>query len=243
MKGDNDSWCTQLEDFAAFCEAVEIEGLDLDTASNASSRILCRVAFTDTSDSTPERSDTEWAELLVHVERTPGGRQEPRSGLQHAWPPSLSVWCNPPYSNPASWVACMMVHWLQFGRGIMLLPNYGLDTAWGQAVLAMIAYSNPAEDARDKGLVAHNLCKAILALCDTRFCAPYPAERLRAFADENVLRDLWAEGLFARVWVPRGRLAFMDPDTLQVVPNNRGGSMVVYWGFGAVAPLGDGVLL
>lgn len=238
MKGDNDSWCTQESDVLEILGYVGLTCVDLDTASNVSSVVPCRFAYTFTDDRTEERFPAWWRHEILTTEVTPGGKKIIANSLEHRWPACCTVWCNPPYSNPASFVASALVHMLEGGAGAMLVPNYGLDTAWGQALLAVLSW------VQGVGIDVAILCGesgALRLLAMSKFCAPYVGTRLLEWCDSQKLWARWSD-LACALWMMKGRLAFVDPETLQVVANNRGGSMVFYWGVKVTRP-NDGVLL
>lgn len=228
MKGDNDSWCTDLADVTLALNAVGLKYVDFDPGTNASSVVPCRIGYTGSDVCAPP---LDVASVGLHPV-SPGGKLLPRNGLEHPWPGQLTVYNNPPYSNPTPWVGQALVHALEGGRGILLLPTYGLDTAWAQALLSFLRLTQL--DTRWSRAVADAFMLTLLDLADSRFNVPVVSERLRNWAHADAIAGVWST-LHCRLWMLRGRLAFIDPETREPAKNNRGGSMFVFYGFSNVS--------
>jgi phage N-6-adenine-methyltransferase len=64
-----------------------------------------------------------------------------QDGLAHSWAGEL-VWCNPPYSSIAPWVAKAWAEWEQTRGIVMLLPANRTEQSWWQQLV---------EPRRDRG--------------------------------------------------------------------------------------------
>lgn len=123
-----DNWCTDGRELLLVERMTGLREFDLDPASNVFSRVPARIACHG------------GPPLLTLPDLTtqpayPGGRLRLKvSGLSFEWPAAWKVWKNPPYSDPAPWVAQALWHACAGGQGVALLPGT-LDTFWGQAVL------------------------------------------------------------------------------------------------------------
>jgi hypothetical protein len=221
-----DHWRTHPADFDevaryfGFVGVPAVKGMrapgaiDLDVASNPGSQILCRVALHPPLGYAPAIDPA----VVLQTPHSVGGGAVMACGMSTPWPPELSVWCNGPFSSPAVWVARMVVHAWQGGKGCGLLPVNLLEGAWGQALMwlsgalrALFAQA-PLSDAH-----------AILAPLFTARGVP---ESLT-----TVYYDLVRSppvGLFG-LYVPSRRLGFIDTDGTPR-NGNRFGTMIVVWG-------------
>lgn len=77
-------------------------------------------------------------------------------GLSQSWKDEV-VWCNPPYSNIAAWVAKASHETLHNGcrKVVMLLPANRTEQRWWQE------YIEPFRDSEDLGVKTHFLARRI----------------------------------------------------------------------------------
>lgn len=132
-----DNWCTDSRELDLVEKICGVREWHLDPATNTHSRVPALVAC---------HGGIALADppLLPQQPAFPGGRLRMKvDGLSFEWPAAWDVWENPPYSDPAPWVAQALWHACAGGRGVALLPGT-LDTFWGQAVLKARRHPEPA---------------------------------------------------------------------------------------------------
>lgn len=238
---DTDNWRTDPGDFADFAAHAgffiptaptgivgvrpAIAAVDLDPCSNEGSQIPCRVSLCGDGSRGP--LCTLDYSVVAQTPVSIGGSLVNADGLGGPWPGDLSVWCNPPYSDPAPWVVQIVLHALQGGRGCGVLPCNMLETAWGQALLIACGarryvLGEPAETS------GHALTAALHALFTARGVPMHLSRLLQAVLTAiNEGRPFL--GTFG-LYIPSRRLGFIDPAG-EYQGSNRTGIMALAWGF------------
>lgn len=209
-----DNWCTDQRELDIVASICGVREWDLDPASNPHSRVMTRVAC---------HGGPALARLLtLPFSAYPGGRVRAKvDGTSFVWPAEWTVWNNPPYSDPAPWVAQMIYHAGTGGRGSAILPGC-LDTSWGQAVLKARDHA----DAAMQIVLRANSAKATAASAAFEELW-WDCEAAGAPACDLLSNPRW------QVLMLRKRVSFRDPlrPYIGPVPGNRGSSMLLFWGF------------
>lgn len=211
-----DNWCTHGRELDVVESICGVRDWDLDPASNRHSRVPAKVACYG-------GAALPVVPTLPTLSAFSGGRLRLLAdGLSFLWPAGWKVWNNPPYSDPAPWVAQMVWHAIGGGSGVGLVPGC-LDTFWGQAVLK--ARTN-AEEAM------YTVTKTGSARACAAGCAfTNLVDEVEAAGAPDC--DLFERSLRWQVLMLRRRVSFIDPTRPWhgPVPGNRGSSMLIFWGF------------
>lgn len=212
-----DNWCTDTRELDLVEKICGVREWHLDPATNTHSRVPALIAC---------HGGPALARLpqLPAQPAFPGGRLRMKvDGLSFEWPTAWDVWENPPYSDPAGWVAQALWHACAGGRGVALLPGT-LDTFWGQAVLKARTSAEAA---------LHTVFKTPSA----RTTAAYPRfsqlGRVWTPTESGDATGRLAWLISWQVLMLCRRVSFRDPERPWhgPVPGNRGSSMLVFWGF------------
>lgn len=241
---DTDHWRTHPEDFADLarlggllqpCEDTDgniwpMPAVDLDPATNEGSLIPCRVGLVGDGSRGP----------ICHFDYGPvagtpvtlGGSKVNASGLRDPWPGALTVWNNPPYSNPSPWVVQIILHIAQGGRGAGVLPCNLLESAWGQALLLMAGCGRRVIGAGPGDGTQPALTRGT-AVLHALFAARGVPSTLGRYL-QWCLSEVWPYLNTVGLYIPSRRVGFIDPEG-DYQGQNRQGTMAVLWGL----PPGD----